>query len=227
MGFVSTGTLFMEKIQRRKWLLPFVLSIACGAALISARRTFVWHDNLTLYRDTVRKSPDYGAAHLELGVALLQKGLLREGRTELETAERLNKRPSLRNRIKENLMAVRLREGDYQGARDYFYSIFKKKEEAAPDFLRLLNKADEGLTNQLTVVAVRNAIYFDMIETYKVLYSKTHDPFNLYQIGVLAYRYGDNAMAIANMRKAVREAPLGTHYKAAAIRWLQKLEDGK
>jgi hypothetical protein len=63
-----------------------------------------------------------------------------------------------------------------------------------------------------------------MIDTYDVLYRKTHDPFNLYQCGMLASRCGDNTKSLAYMRKAVREAPEDTHYTAAAKKWLLKLE---
>lgn len=227
MGLVSGGSFLLEKIQRRQWLPHLVLCVAFGAAFTTVQRNFVWHDNLTLFRDTVRKSPDFGAAHLELGVALLEKGQLQEGRAEFETAERLNKRPSLRNRIKEYLMAVRLKQGDSQAAREYFYRNFRNKEEAGPEFLRLLNKADEGLAGKAVDTAGRNGIYCDMIKNYDLLYRKTLDPFNLYQSGLLAFRRGDDATALAYMRKAVREAPADTHYTGAAIKWLQKLEAGQ
>ena len=227
MGLIGVGSVQLEKIQRQQWLPPLVLFVVFGAAFITVQRNFVWNDNLTLYRDTVRKSPDFGAIHLELGVALLQNGKLREGRAEFETAERLNKRPSLRNRIKENLMAIRVQQGDCQGAREYFYRLFLNKQEAGPEFLCLLNKADEGLASKAVDTASRNGIYCDMIDTDDVLYSKTHDPFNLYQKGVLAFRCGDNVGALAYMRKAVNEAPAGTHYTAAAIKWLHILEAGQ
>jgi len=227
MGVVSVCPLIMEKLHCRQWGNPFLLFISCCATVISVQRTFVWHDNLTLYQDTVSKSPDYGATHLELGVALLQKGRIAEGRKEIEVAELLNKRPSLRNRIKESLMAVRLQECDNQGARDFFNKIYKKKEDADPEFLRLLNKADEGLLDNATVITVRNGLYCDMIENYKILYSKTQDPFNLYQAGILEFRCGNHFMARANIQKALLEAPLESHYRGAAVRWLEKLEAGQ
>ncbi len=227
MGLVGGGSLLLEKIHRQKWLHSIAFCIAFFAALITVHRNFIWHDNLALYRDTVGKSPDFGAVHLELGVALLQKGRLNEGRGEFEKADMLNKRPSLRNRIKANLMAVRLQEGDYQGAREYFYRIFQHKEEADLDFLHILNKADEGLASRAVDITARNDIYRDMIDTYDVLYRKTHDPFNLYQCGMLASRRGDNGKSLAYMRKAVREAPEDTHYTAAAKKWLLKLEAEK
>jgi protein O-mannosyl-transferase len=223
MGLVGGSSFLLERIQRLQWLPPLFLCVIFGAMFMTVQRNFVWHDNLTFYRDTLRKSPDFGAVHLELGVALLQGGQLREGRTELETAERLNKRPSLRHRIKVNLMTVRLQQGDSLGAREYFYRIFRNKEEADPEFLRLLNKADEGLAIRSTDVS-RKGIFNDMIDTYDVLYRKTADPFNLYQCGVLSFQRGDNARALIYMRKAVQEAPADTHYTAAAIKWLRKLE---
>lgn len=214
----------LEKLHRQQWMLTVVLCIASCGAFLTAQRNFVWHDNISLYRDTVSKSDDFGAVHLELGLAFLQKGRIKEGRAEIEKADKLNKRPSLKNRIKANLMAVRLYDGDIQGAREYFYSIFKHKDEADLDFLHILNKADDGLANKTKDIAARDKIYRDMMNTHDVIYRKTHDPFNLYQNGILASRCRDNAMALAYMRKAVQEAPEGTHYTRAAKKWLHNLE---
>ncbi|MBU5612563.1 tetratricopeptide repeat protein [Geomonas azotofigens] len=227
LGVAGQASVLLERGNRQRWLLPAAVAIAVIAGSLTVQRTFVWQNNLALFRDTVGKSPGFGAAHLELGVALLLKGELRHGREEIETAERLNDRPSIRSLIKQNLMAVRLDEGDYQGAREYFFRNFDSLDQAGPEFLQMLVKADEGLARQAADAAVRDGIYRGMIGTYRLLYLKTRDPFNLYQSGKVAQERGDRAEAMAYFRQAVREAPADTHYRAAATKMLQRLEVGQ
>lgn len=227
IGITCSGSLLLEKVRRPQWALPVTLFILLSATLITVQRNLVWRDNMALYRDTVSKSPGFGGAHLELATALLNKGKLQEGRAELEAAERLNKRPSIRNSIKASLMAVRIKEGDYQGGRKYFYHIFPIKEEADTDFLRLLNQADNGIASQTVDIIARNGILNGMIDTNDVLYRKTRDPFYLYQSGILAQRMGDSSRVRTYICKVVKEAPAGTHYTAAAIKWLKQLGAGQ
>jgi len=216
-----------ERLQLGRRLLPLALLVAVAAAWITGERAELWHDNLGLYRDTVAKSPGFGAAHFELATALLDRRELPEGRAELEAAERLNKRPSMKYPIKVGLMSVRLQGGDFQGAREYFYGIFPTKQQAEPDFLRLLDLADEGLANKTPDITGKNGIYNDMIDTYELLFQKTRDPFYLFQSGKVAYQCGDGARALGFMRQAVRLAPAETHYSAAAKTWVHKLEAGQ
>jgi len=226
LGLPGALALAPERLQRARWILPLALCLAVCAALVTAQRALLWRDNLDLYRDTVHNSPGFGAAHLEYARALLTQGKLREGRAELEAAERLNQRPSIKFPIKAGLMAVRLQEGDSQGARDYFYRLFPHKESADADFLRLLDLADGALANKTVDIISRNGIYSDMIDTYNLLYKKTGDPFYLFQGGKMAFKRGEHARALDYMRQTVRQAPAGAHYSAAAVTWVQKLEAG-
>ncbi|MBJ6799259.1 glycosyltransferase family protein [Geomonas propionica] len=227
LGVASQASVMLERANWQQFLLPAAVAIAVVAGSLTMQRTFVWQNNLALFGDTVRKSPGFAAAHLELGVALLLKGELQQGRSEIETAERLNDRPSIRSLIKQNLMAVRLQGGDGQGAREYFFRNFASKEQAGPEFLQMLTKADEGLARQAANAAVRDGMYRDIIATYRLLYLKTRDPFNLYQSGKMAQTLGDRDAAMSYFRQAVREAPADTHYRAAAVKMLQRLEDGQ
>lgn len=227
LGVAGQASVLLERTNRQRFLLPAAVAIAVVAGSLTVQRTFVWRNNLSLFQDTVRKSPGCAAAHLELGVAILLKGELRQGRSEIETAERLNDRPSITPLIKQNLMAVRLQEGDCQGARDYFFRNFASIEQAGPDFLQMLAKADEGLALQAANAADRDGINREMIDIYRLLYLKARDPFNLYQSGKLAQKRGDRVGAMSYFRQAVREAPADTHYRAAAVKMLQRLEEGQ
>lgn len=216
-----------ERLKSERWLFPLALCAVVGAGLVTLQRAFLWQDNLALYRDTVRKSPGFGAAHLELATALLRKGNLREGRIELEAAERLNKRPSIKYPIKASLMSLLLLEGHTERARDYFYTVFTDKRNADTDFLNLLATADTRLAQETPDTASRNAVYAEVIDTYDTLYKKTAQPFYLYLSGKTALQAGDETRAISYLRQVVRVAPPDTHYTAAASKMLRKLEVGR
>jgi protein O-mannosyl-transferase len=223
-----TGALSAARwtVNRERLLLLTALGLAAVTGLVTFQRAVLWQDNLALYRDTVRNSPGFAGAHLELATALLRKGELREGRVELEAAERLNKRPSVKYPIKAGLMALMLREGNSQGAKDYFYQVFPEKKQADVDFLCLLDSADAALAIKATELQVRNGLYADMLDTYALLYRKTRQPFYLYQASKVAIRVGDRAGAAAYLRQALHEAPADAHYAAAAVKTLHKLEAG-
>jgi Flp pilus assembly protein TadD len=69
------------------------LAVAYGAGTVARNR--VWRDDLSLWTDTVAKSPDSAYARNELGVALVEKGDLAGGIAQYEEALRLDPRKAL------------------------------------------------------------------------------------------------------------------------------------
>ena len=59
-------------------------------AVLTIERNAVWKDNLTLWSDSVTKSPQSAFAHQNLGYALFYAGRREEGARELQTALRLD-----------------------------------------------------------------------------------------------------------------------------------------
>ncbi|MDR3580391.1 MAG: tetratricopeptide repeat protein [Oryzomonas sp.] len=79
IGFaITTVSLLADmKISKDRWRTPLSMllaSILIAYSIGTIRRNRIWHDELSLWTDTVRKSPDGSHVHFSLGLALAGKG---------------------------------------------------------------------------------------------------------------------------------------------------------
>jgi len=78
--------LFMQRYYQQlsaRLVTGLVVLILVSAGVVTAQRNVVWQDNLTLFEDTVKKSPGFAAARNELAIALNSKGRKEEAYTLL------------------------------------------------------------------------------------------------------------------------------------------------
>jgi len=214
---------FMSAKRSNLITLFMIISIVAGS-YFTVERNLLWQDFESLYRDTIKKSPQFGAVHLELAGIMLRDGRIEEAAKELELAEKYNKRDSIKYLIKEKQMLLKIMQEDYVGAREFFYRTFNRKIDADIVFLRLLNKTDELVAAKSSNIKIKKQLYSDMIDTYDVMYKKSKDPFYLYQSALLEFRAGNKTNSLNLMKKVVDEAPLDSHYLAASKVWLKRLE---
>lgn len=192
-------------------------------SLTSVRRILLWNNKLAFIQDTISKSPDFGILYDELGVLLLKNGETDRAADVLATADRLNKRPSVRLPIKANVMGIQLAKGNYLHVRELFFQLFKNKEEAPADFLELLFKADN---KRIHLLSGNDKVLLgeDLLETLDLLNRKRPDPFWLYQSGQLCLMIiGDKARAADFYFRSYSLAPADAHYRGAAGMQLRKL----
>lgn len=208
--------------QSRKSIALLIL-VVCIYAFFSVSRIMLWNNKLAFIQDAISKSPDFGILYDELGLLLLKNGEVDRAADALATADRLNKRPSVRLPIKANQMGIQLAKGNYSGARELFFNVFKRKNEAPADFLELLFKADNKRVHTLSGKD-RVLLAEDILETLDLLNQKRPDPFWLYQSGQLSLMIiGDKAKAADFYFRSYTSAPADAHYRGAAGRQLRKL----
>ncbi len=98
VGFVLLIALSLRWVMtnrpRAAGTTTFVLAaLACLFALATVDRNAIWKNNITLWSDTARKSPDSANVQGDLGDALVRAGLVDEGRKHLNMA--LSLKPEL------------------------------------------------------------------------------------------------------------------------------------
>jgi protein O-mannosyl-transferase len=91
VGFVllvGAGLLWVASRSRRVYMgaLGGMAIVIVAFAVLTVQRNAVWKDNLTLWSDSVTKSPGSAFAHENLGYALFYAGRPDEGARELRTA---------------------------------------------------------------------------------------------------------------------------------------------
>ena len=207
-------------------LVPLIMIVVCIAGIVSFQRNLLWKDKLAFFQDAVAKSPGFGSVYNELGGQFLQQRQIDKAAEAFATADRLNKRPSMKMLIKLNVMATMVVKGSLVDARDYFFQLFGEKNSASADFLELLYLAD-GI--RLVSIGKEGKVQLanDLLETLSLLSQKKPDPFWLYRSGQIALVAGNTKEAANFFRRAYIAAPADAHYKAAAKTYYLKLEDGK
>lgn len=207
-------------------LVPLGVLVIIVAGGVSYQRNVLWKDKRAFYQDAVAKSPGFGSVYNELGGVYLKDGQIAEAAEAFTSADRLNKRPSMRLTIKFNIMSTMIAQGRLVAARDYFFQLFGNKKEANVAFLELLYTADnkrlESLEKNEKVLLAH-----DLIETLVALYQKINDPFWLYRSGQIALEIGNDNEAADFFRAAYSAAPPDAHYKGAAKTYFLRLEAKK
>lgn len=203
-------------------LLTVLLMVLVSHALLSHQRAVLWGDKLAFFQDAISKSPEFGSLYNELGGILLRRHNYDEALAAFEHADRLNRRDSMQLTFKANIMLTRLAQGDYAGARSFFFLLFARKQDAPADFLELLYKTDSKRLTKLVGVQRQNLAQ-DLLETLDLLHQKRPDPFWHYRSGQLALAVGERGKAAKLFMFAYTTAPDDAHYKGAAKTYLKKL----
>lgn len=221
LGFAVAASGVWE--SQKKLLAPVAVGLIFLFFVISLQRVSLWNDKLAFFEDAVSKSPAFGSVYYTLGGLLIQKGEINRAADLFLIAEKLNQRDSMRHPIKVAIMGAMIAKGDFLEARDYFFKLFNKKQDAPADFLELLYKAD---IKRLEKLAGNDKVMLaiDLIETLTVLNQKKPDPFWLYQSGRMAMITADTSKAADYFRRAYTAAPPDAHYRGAALTNLRRLE---
>lgn len=204
----------------------------CGALLlvvvmfaVSFHRSLVWKSNLSLWRDTVAKSPDFKVIYVDYMLALIKNGDLQEARRQYIIASAI---PSVGYyEMLDLAMASALsKEGNYsEAARHYEIAIEKTKGKSATAY----DLYGEFLRERL--VGVKNSDlsvtpYFKRkIECLEALFDLRNEPSLIYRAGELTLAVGDNVSALRYFKKIIASTPPTSNYHANALKFVSRLEN--
>jgi protein O-mannosyl-transferase len=135
-----TAVTLIYQHLKPKWL---GVGILCAVSILFSVWTYerngVWHDDMTLWADCAKKSPKKARPQTNLGVALYQRGKIREAMNRYSEALRLDS-----NYIDahNNLGIVLRRQGRLEEAMDHFSAVLRND----PDY----REAHNNLANTLS-----------------------------------------------------------------------------
>ncbi len=198
-------------------LVVFFIVMA-GSVMV---RNLIWQDNIRLFQDVVKKSPDFPFARSVLAGLLLETGRTEEGSVMIR--ENIAP-PGLRNADFLDLKRAELlmSEGRYPEARSMILENRRKGGQLYYEFQKLLLKVDLKLLDSLAGEG-RLTLRGEITMTYEELVNVTGDPFYLYQFGLFYMREGDRVKAGRNFRLAAERAPQNATYKLAAGKLAAKM----
>lgn len=213
----------LKNSQRQKQVLvaSLVLFAVFGYATVS--RNIVWQDNLTLFRDTVKKSPNFPPAKNELAIALLAHGRKAEA-FQMFKANKITNNLKNKEYAVDNIAMVMAAEGDLEGARSFLIQSINEESKNYLSQARRLIEIDMSLVKVTKDPEKVQELRAELSELFKKMHLRTRDPFYLYRIG-------QNYMIMKNMQEARRffaqayeAAPDNAYYKEPAKKLAETLQ---
>jgi protein O-mannosyl-transferase len=226
--WVIVMTLWLGRIaeDRGKSRLAFACtaSIISLMAILSFQRSMTWKTNLSLWRDTVAKSPGFKMIRVDYMLALINSGDLNEAKKQYRFATAIRSVNYYEN-LDLAFALVLSREGKYdESARIYEQAIKKTKGKSVDvyeryvQFLRERLGSEQGKSKEKAL-----ALAGRQLECLEALYVLNKDPLLLYRAGQLSLFVGDRAGARRYFKKALDNLPATSEYSGFASKLFKKL----
>jgi len=206
----------------QRWNFVFVLLLLTffGTTL---HRSWIWQDNLRLYRDTVAGSPQFEAAKSELASALIRKGRVAEAQVILTNMQKESISSEFIN-DDINLADMLLLKGDLDGARRTLLPLLNKNPKKRFDVLQyLIRTNDKRLVetfDPLAKTAIQKESLGWLLEQQRI----RPQPFTLYRIGKKYLSLDDKDQSLEFFKRAYAHAPDDAYYREPAAKFIRKLE---
>lgn len=208
---------FADRLSAR--VTTLVVAIVLGsAAIVTAQRNIIWQDNFTLFEDTMKKSPDFGAIKNEYAVALRARGRIEEADKIMLSNVVGEFQPSSLNKI-----IIMMNQGKLEEARTMLLDRLKKPSEYEILSYELLLKIDEIRREKTITKVEKQNVDRDILNDLLKLATMTGDPFYHYRLGTIYLRLSDKKSAKASFEIAYQNSPKNSHYHEAAKKLADRL----
>jgi hypothetical protein len=168
-------------------IVPLLLGASTWA---TTSRNIVWQDNLTLYQDAVRQSPDFAPAKNQLALAFYGHGRVDEARQLLAENVMPDSDSAAINRA-----AGYWEAGDYEAARAHLLRLLDKPGVQEVQILEALIKMTTGYLDEIPDESLKRSYYEDILGWLERLCTKWPNGFIYYRIGRVHLILNDRAEA--------------------------------
>jgi tetratricopeptide (TPR) repeat protein len=179
----------------------FVLIIAEIYAFETAKRNLVWRNELSLWRDTVKKAPDNFLPHTNLAISLARGGELDEALNEISTAIQLSPRDDTLHFVLGQVL--------------YQKRLYRESLKAVERALAL-NPGHLDALNLRGNIAFETGDLSEAVTCYQRVATLAPWHFNAqFNLGLAFYKLGEFEKAIPPFRKAAQiepQNPRPAHY---------------
>jgi tetratricopeptide (TPR) repeat protein len=208
----------VERFAWQKYCLAVVPLLFGIYGWATVDRNIVWQDNLTLYQDTVRKSPDFGPANNELALALYSHNRPAEAASVIATAKIPSGQKSSLNQA-----AAFAEQGRYREALIFLRQRLVNPGSNEIHILVTLVRVASEAAEKSKVQTEKNILYRDIVGWLERLEFLTHDPFHWYQLGRVHMILKNKQEAQRCFSKAAIRLPADSIYKEPAAKLARKL----
>lgn len=190
----------LPHVKRFKaWILVVFLVIMGGSTLA---RNFVWLDNLALYQDTVKKSPDFAPAQNELALALYEQGRTSEAIAILKSVRNPGSQLSSLNQV-----AALIEARDYSQAKRFLLDRLTATPVYERTILEYLVKVNDLMIETSRDPHVTDKYYREQLVWLEHLGEISGDAFYWYRQGRIHLHLHENEQARRCFAKALKGLP--------------------
>jgi len=216
-GLVLTGT---RLLQGGKSILPTVLLaiFLIGATVSIFQRAQVWQDNVTLFEDTLTKSPQFKMARYELAMALASRGDKQQSVELLRDLDLPDFQVASLNKA-----SVWINQGEYAQARNYLVKRLDNPGAYRRIILERLVKVLQIMIDHAETSAEKSALQDEALGYLDGLWTMTQEPFYLYRLGRMHMMMGNTEAARLAFVEAYKLFPEGSMYKTPAGKLAESL----
>ncbi|MDD2582598.1 MAG: glycosyltransferase family 39 protein [Desulfuromonadaceae bacterium] len=222
-SFFSIAVIFgaadmIDRMNLQKMVPPFVTFLFASSAWATVNRNIVWQDNLTLYQDTVLKSPNFSPAKNELAIALYAHGRTKEADEIIACiSEVSNQRSSL------NQAAIMWKNKEYEGARRILIQRLQSPGDLEINILEMLVKITGEMADKESNYSSKRTLYTQMLDWLELIEKRTHNPFYWYRLGRVHLMLNNRAEAQRCFNLAAINLPKNSIYSVPAARLAKNL----
>jgi tetratricopeptide (TPR) repeat protein len=219
LGITFTVYRWTVKHNARHLMLSMVACLAAIAIYGTAQRAILWQENLALFEDCKRKSPDFIPAQNEIAGALY-----RQGNTEAACRVIKSIKPSAdlinSQYLQLSKAAALINEGNIDGARSILRQTLRNPGKLEIKIIQRILKL-----NELEVQdgkAQYSEVYGDNVSLLSRLYELTGDPFYQYRLGQAHMFAGERSKACDAFQRVISTASPKAYYYPVARKLLEK-----
>lgn len=204
--------------QFTKNRVQLTLAVFCLAAIAlygTATRNILWQDNLALFQDTLRKSPDFIPAQNEIANALQASGKQKEAAAIYKSFKEPNGLINAQYGLKNKAFAL-MNEGNFTEAHDILQQLLANpgKHEVSILLQVLEFNKIQVAANKVSI----KEVYTESVTTLTRLIQLTGDPFYSYRLGIVHMQAGEKQKALTAFTTVIRNAPPEAYYRKPAER---------
>ncbi|RII31666.1 MAG: hypothetical protein CXR30_02305 [Geobacter sp.] len=224
-GIVDTGYRFCVRYVTPRTGVVVTFAVLSLMATVTAKRAMVWQNNLSLYQDTIRKSPNFGCISNELAIALSDDNRPEEAMAQIERGKKATNQGDMvllsvnqasilggQKRYKEAYQALAL---TYKGK-----SISSAHIEVIKSYINLMERERIFTKDRHR----SRKLLSKLADLHELYYKRSGDTDHLYRAAQLELAAGERERAHTMFSEVAQRAPEESIYKKFALKMAKKTE---
>jgi protein O-mannosyl-transferase len=210
-----------SRLKNKNQLLYAITAFFLILAFATFQRNLIWQDNVKLFEDTVKKSPDFPFAKATLANVLMDAGRYEEAKNIIKT-NMVGKNVRNWEFLELQKAQVMFSEGDLESARLHILDKVRSSAQLYGESRKMLLKINQ-LRLENALPEKKEEVELEIVDLLKTLFSIYKDPFYYYRLGQVYLLSHKKTDAAKYFGLAFKNAPEGAYYKTPAKILYEKL----